>query len=128
MMASEERRVDGRHLTTQAGELLNKISEELTRLADRLDASRVQEWQETIQSLVKDIPTIQERLFLKTQGGTDWAREALEKVQELEKLLEKVPSLTPAEATQAVDEAVSEVKRVLGGLIEKARTLIIRMT
>lgn len=127
-MAPEERRVDGRQLTTQAGELLNKISEELTRLADRLDASRIQEWQEAIQSLVKDIPTIQERLFLKTQGGTEWAREALEKVQALEHVLQKVPSLPPAEATQAVDEAVSEVKRVLGGLIEKAKTLIIRMT
>lgn len=127
-MAPEERRVDGRHLTTQAGELLNKISEELSRLADRLDASRMQEWQETIQALVKDIPTIQERLFLKTQGGTEWAKEALEKVQALEQVLQKVPSLPPAEATNAVEEAVSEVKRVLGGLIEKAKTLIIRMT
>lgn len=127
-MAPEERRVDGRQLTTQAGELLNKISEELSGLADRLDASRIQEWQEAIQALVKDIPTIQERLFLKTQGGTEWAREALEKVQALEQVLQKVPSLPPAEATSAVEEAVSEVKRVLGGLIEKAKTLIIRMT
>ncbi|MGQ9667607.1 MAG: hypothetical protein ACUVWB_09865, partial [Anaerolineae bacterium] len=65
---------------------------------------------------------------LKTQGGTEWAREALGKVQALDELLSKVPGLSPAEATRAVDEAVAEVQRVLGGLIEKTKTHIIRMT
>ncbi len=127
-MASEERRVDGRHLTTQSAEILRGIIEELSSLSGHLDAAKVQEWKESIQTMVQDIPVIQERLFLKTQGGTEWAREALGKVQALEELIQKVPSLVPEEANRAVDDAVSEVQRVLGGLIEKAKTHIIRMT
>lgn len=127
-MASEERRVDGRHLTTQAAEILLRISEELTKLSSHLDAAKMPEWQAAIKAMVDDVPVIQERLFLKTQGGTEWAREALGKVQALDELLSKVSGLSPAEATKAVDEAVAEVQRVLGGLIEKTKTHIIRMT
>jgi len=127
-MASEEKREDGRDYTVQAAEILTKINEELDKLVDRLGAERVKEWQTTLKTFIADIPLIQKKLFLKTQGGTTWAKEALEKVQALEQVLKGASESSSEEAVKALDESIAEVKKVLGGLIEKAKTLVIRMT
>lgn len=125
---SEERRVNGRYYTTKAAEILCIINEDLSKLSDYINKAKVQEWQTTIKSLIDDITVIQDRLFLKTQGGTSWAIEALETVKNLEEAVQKAHSLASEDAIEVIDKALAEVQKVLGGLIEKAKTLIIRMT
>lgn len=126
---TEGQRKDGRHLTTEAAEILTKLHDELAGLAGKVSAERIPEWQAALKAMVEDVPLIQERLFLKTQGGTHWAQTALEKVQTLASLVEEgLAGKSVEQATNAVEEAVEAVKTELGGLIEKAKTHIIRMT
>ncbi|MGQ9599188.1 MAG: hypothetical protein ACUVWZ_07195 [Anaerolineae bacterium] len=126
---AEGQRIDGRHLTTQAAEILAKVHNQLSGLAGKVNADRIPEWQSALKSMIEDIPLIQEKLFLKTQGGTHWAQTALEKVQTLASLVaEGLAGQSVDQATDAVEAAVEAVKTELGGLIEKTKTHIIRMT
>ncbi len=126
---TEGQRKDGRHLTMEAAEILTRLHDKLAGLADKVNPERIPEWQAAFKAMADDIPLIQERLFLKTQGGTHWAHTALEKVQALASLVEEgLAGKSVEQATEAVEEAVEAVKTELGGLIEKAKTHIIRMT
>ena len=126
---AEAKRIDGRHLTTESAEILTKVSEELPGLAGKLDAAKIPGWQEKIKALVNDVPVIMEKLFLKTQGGTHMAQVALDKVKALEEAVKQgIQGLSAADATQKVEQAVEEMVKDLGALIEKTKSHIIRMT
>ena len=126
---SEERRLDGRHHTTQAVEILNKVHDELPGLVAKLDAAQIPVWQGKLKALVDDVPFIMEKLFLKTQGGTHLAEVSLEKVKELGSVVEQgIQGKAVADATKAVGEAVEAVEKEFGAFIHKAKTHVIRMT
>jgi hypothetical protein len=126
---AEAKRIDGRHITTEAAEILTKLHDELPGLAGKLDAAKIPVWQEKIKALVDDVPIIMEKLFLKTQGGTHMAQLALEKVKALEEAVKQgIQGLSAAEATEKVDKAMEEMAEDLGALIEKTKSHIIRMT
>lgn len=126
---AEEKRKDGRHLTTESAEILTKLSAELPGLAGKLDAAQIPQWQEKIKGLVDDVPVIMEKLFLKTQGGTHMAQLALDKVKALDATVrEGIAGLSVADATQKVQSAMDEMVKDLGALIDKTKSHIIRMT
>lgn len=126
---SEGQRLDGRHHTTQAVEILNKVHNELPGLAGELDAGQIPVWQGKIKALVDDVPLIMEKLFLKTQGGTHLAEVSLEKVKELESAVRQgIQDKAVADATKAVEDAVEAVEKEFGTFIHKAKTHVIRMT
>jgi hypothetical protein len=126
---TETKRLDGRHYIAQMVEILNRVSGELPGLAGQLDATQIPVWQGQIKALVDDAPIIVEKLFVKTQGGTDLAKEALAHVQALEAAVEQgIKGLSPAEATTTVGAAMEVVNKELGFFIHKAKTTIIRMT
>ena len=126
---AEAKRIDGRHITTEAAEILGKLRDALPGLAGKLDAAQIPGWQEKIKALVDDVPVIMEKLFLKTQGGTHMAQLALDKVKALEEAVKQgIQGLSAADATQKVEQAFEEMVKDLGALIEKTKSHIIRMT
>ncbi len=126
---SEGQRLDGRHHTAQAVEILNKVRNDLPGLAGKLDAAQIPVWEEKIKALVDDTPLIMEKLFLKTQGGTHLAEVSLEKVRALESVVAQgFQDKSVADATKAVGDAVEAVEKEFGAFIHKAKTHVIRMT
>jgi len=126
-MATAKR--DGRHIITDTVETLNRLHDELPSLSDQLEAGRIPDWQARMKALVDDTPLIMKKLFLKTQGGTMLAQKSLNQAKALDRLIrEGIQDKSPAEATQAVEEAIQSLEKELGAFIHKAKTHVIRMT
>lgn len=123
-----EGHIDGRSLTGQCIEILNKLGGRLPELAGKADGEEILAWQEKIKTLLTDVEAIKGKLFLKTKEGTELAEHALKKVKALEEVEGSVLGMSEADAIRTVETAVEEMAAALSVLSEKARAQVIRMT
>ena len=93
-----------------------------------LPSEAAQRAAERLQKMSEDLKSIRKMLFVKTQGGTELVGECLGPVNAMKATLEGLATASPAEATGQVDAALRAVEEKVSLVVEKARSLVIRMT
>lgn len=116
---AEGERINGSRLTAEGAKILAGLINNLLELVGKVDARKISEWQQEIRALLDNVRTIEEKLFLKTQGGAQMAQLAFGKVRNLDETVKRsAQGLSADDATRMVEKAMEEMSQELGALFE----------
>lgn len=119
---------DGRYYIKEMVATMKELEEELPRLSPPLPADVSQQAVERLQKLAEMLASIQKKLFVKTQGGTEIAKECAEQVAALKESVAGLSGKPREEATAQLEGALNSAEEKIEPFVEKTRSLVIRMT
>ena len=116
---------DGCCATARCSEILSRLIDDLLGLTGKVDAKKIYAWQQEIRALIRNMPVIEKKTFLKTRGGAQMAHHALEKVKDLDDMVKRGASALPADdANRTVGEAMRDMTREVNALIDFTLSLM----
>ncbi len=102
--------------------------QETLKSATFLPAEAAEEASRRLQKMADDLKSVRKTLFVKTQGGTELVSRCLGPVNSLRMVMEGLATGTPTDAQAQMDAALKTAEERVAVAVDKARSLVIRMT
>jgi hypothetical protein len=125
---SQNVRRDGPFYIDQMVAMMQELREQLPLVSPDLPPEVHQTAAERLQRLSDMLVPMRKKLFVKTQGGTEIARQCAEQVVDLKQKVLGLSSVGNDVATDRLEEALKAAEEKIEPFVDKTQNLVIRMT